>query len=90
MPVTHDVVAITGEYEKDGQTKARYQNVGVVIEKDGKRYIKLHSLVTMHDNGQPVTFFSLFSKDRDQAKQAPADGGAADDIPFAPVDWRTV
>lgn len=32
--VKYNVVARVGEYEKDGETKARWQNVGVVLQTD--------------------------------------------------------
>ncbi len=36
----YDLVVKTGTYEKDGQTKGRYQNMGAVMEKeDGGRFI---------------------------------------------------
>lgn len=34
MRKTHDLVVKTGEYEKDGVTKGRYQNVGAMLEGD--------------------------------------------------------
>ncbi len=90
MPITHDIVAITGTYQKEGQDKPRYKNVGVVIEKDGKRYIKLDSLVTIHDDGHPVNFFSIFEKEARQSpasqyapsEKAPAYDFPDDDLPF--------
>lgn len=32
--VKYEVVARVGEYEKDGQTKSKWQNVGVVMQTD--------------------------------------------------------
>ena len=37
----YDIVATVGTYQKDGETKSRYKNVGVVMEKDGKPFILL-------------------------------------------------
>ena len=91
MPITKDIVAITGTYQKDGQDKPRYKNVGVVIEKDGKQYIKMESLVTIHDDGHTVNFFSLFDKaERAEPARQAAQGKAPsgmddfpdDDVPF--------
>jgi len=90
MPITHDIVAITGTYQKDGQDKPRYKNVGVIIEKDGKQYVKMESLVTIHDDGHTVNFFSMFEKEarpQNQPAQQPAAAPASvddfsDDIPF--------
>ncbi len=32
MRKTHDLAVVTGSYQKDGATKNRYQNIGVVLE----------------------------------------------------------
>ncbi len=38
----YDLAVVTGTYESQGQTRNRYQNVGVVLEKDdGGRFIML-------------------------------------------------
>jgi hypothetical protein len=84
MPKKYDVVAITGEYEKNGQTKPRYQNVGMVIEKDGKFYLKLTSLA-FHDDGHVCNFFSLYEpRERSQGGPDKPQGGDDfnDPIPF--------
>ena len=61
MAKKYDVVAVVGEYESHGEKKAAYRNVGAVFEKEGKFYLKLTHLVTVHeDSGQVVNFFSLF------------------------------
>lgn len=40
MKKTHDVVVKVGSYEKDGQTKNRYENIGSRMEKeDGGAFI---------------------------------------------------
>jgi len=70
MPKVYDVVATTGEYEKSGQTKRKYATVGMVIEKEGKLYLKLNSLVTVHDNGSIVNFFSLYEPKSSQETAA--------------------
>ena len=38
----YDVVVKVGTYEKDGETKGRYENVGVVLEGDSGPYILLN------------------------------------------------
>lgn len=39
---THDLVVKTGTYEKDGETKGRYLNIGAVLQKDdGGKFIVL-------------------------------------------------
>lgn len=37
----YDIVATVGTYQKNGETKSRFKNVGVVMEKDGKPFILL-------------------------------------------------
>lgn len=68
MPKKYDVVAITGTYQKDGQDKNRYSNVGMVIEKNGKFYLKMTHPVTVHDDGNVINFFSLYES-RSQGSQ---------------------
>ena len=86
MPKKYDVVAITGEYEKGGVTKPRYQNVGMVIEKDGKHYLKINTPIVLHDDGHVINFFSLFEpKQRPSSgNQTATEGGEAPegDVPF--------
>jgi len=41
--IKYDIVAKVGEYTKNGETKAKFQNVGVVMEKEvGKPFILLN------------------------------------------------
>ena len=37
----YDIVATVGTYQKNGEIKNRFKNVGVVMEKDGKPFILL-------------------------------------------------
>jgi len=92
VPKTMDIVASTGTYtDSSGQEKRRYQNVGMVIEKDGKTYIKLTSLVTVDDEGKVINFFSCFEpKGQGQGKASPQKEAPAasqapsfdDDLPY--------
>ncbi len=41
------IVAKVGEFQKDGQTKSRWQNVGVIMSNDNGEYILLDPLVSM-------------------------------------------
>lgn len=41
MQKKYDIVATVGSYTKNGETKNRYKNVGVVMEKDGNPFILL-------------------------------------------------
>ncbi len=85
MPKKYDVVAITGEYEKNGEKKLRYQNVGMVIEKGDKLYLKTNMPLAMKDDGSMINFYNLYEP-RQQSNQPPAQSGTSndfdDDIPF--------
>ncbi len=89
MPKKYDVVAITGTYQKDGQDKPKYQNVGIVAEKDGKFYLKLNTVGVFHDDGHVIQWFNLYVP-KDKQQQAPNQVNHAkitpdfnDDIPFS-------
>lgn len=41
MAKTHDLVVVVGTYEKNGETKNRYKNIGSVIENEKGSYIIL-------------------------------------------------
>jgi hypothetical protein len=41
MAKTHDLAVVVGEYQKDGQTKKKYENVGAVMESQNGPYILL-------------------------------------------------
>jgi len=84
MPKKYDVVAITGEYEKEGQKKLRYQNVGMVIEKEGKFYLKTIMPLAMKDDGSMINFYNLYApKNQNTAPSPQPSGDFDDDIPFS-------
>ena len=61
MAKKYDVVAVTGEYQKDGETKKRYRNVGMVNENaEGHLSLHLDHPVTVDDEGKVVAWFSFF------------------------------
>lgn len=37
----YDIVAIVGTYQKDGEAKSKFKNVGAMMEKDGKPFLLL-------------------------------------------------
>ena len=83
MAKVYDVVATTGKYEKDGQTKYRTQNVGAVIQtKEGYLKLKLTAPVVVNDEGQVVNWFSLFEPRPQQSQQQAA--SASQDTPLQP------
>ena len=83
---THDLAVKVGEYEKDGQTKNRYVNIGMILEKDdGGRFMLLNR--SFNPAGVPfkegsetimVSMFSVKSGEQNEDKTPPEDG----DIPF--------
>lgn len=90
-----DIAVKTGTYQKDGQTKGRYENVGSLMKQDdGSFFILLKR--TFNPAGIPVEdgrdqiIMSVFDlKDRDSGQSAPAPrqdtpppAAGDDDIPF--------
>lgn len=69
MGAKWDVMARTGEYtDKDGQTKARWQKCGVVLESDKGLSLKIEVIPVGEWNG----WFSLFEpKPREERAAAP-------------------
>jgi len=104
MAKVYDVVATTGTYQKDGETKYRTRNVGAVIDTKHGFRLKLDASFNpagcpRDDDGQ--IWLALFEpKPRDanqQTQQATAQqyqqasGGGVDpndQIPFMSIDWR--
>lgn len=100
MPATKvkDIAVKTGEYQKDGQTKGRYENIGSIFKTDdGGTFILLKR--TFNPAGVPnpedrdTVLISVFDlKDGDapqrssapaQQRQAPPPADVSDsDIPF--------
>ena len=85
MKKLYDLAVKTGTYEKDGETKNRYENVGSVMEKDdGGKFIFLNRTfnpagVPNSDNRSNV-ILSMFKNEpkKESAPPPPND----DDIPF--------
>ena len=79
----YDLAVKIGSYEKDGETKGRYQNIGVMLEKDdGGRFIILEPWFNLagvaHEAGKGV-MVSMFEPraddgrhDAPKSKQGPA------------------
>ena len=63
---THDLAVKVGEYEKDGQKKAKYENVGVVLEGQHGQYILLKKTFNpagVDSDGENI-FISMFPVDK--------------------------
>lgn len=99
MTTTHlyDLAVKTGEYQnRDGQTKARYENIGKVLRNDNGQFMLLKrtfSPAGVPGDGDMVAVSMFEPRPRDGApseRQEPQQGrGPAmdDEIPFA-VEWR--
>ena len=87
--VIYDLAVKTGSYEKDGQTKGRYQHVGKVMEdNDGGKFIIMNRTFNPagvpNPEGRDTVIISCFtSKPFAPPAQQPAAGqGMDDEIPF--------
>ena len=63
---THDIAVKTGSYQKNGQTKNKYENVGFVLTKDdgGKMYFLNRTFnpagAPIHDGNSETVLLSVF------------------------------
>ena len=94
MKKLYDLAVKVGSYQKDGQEKGRYQNIGAVMEKDdGGKFIIMNR--TFNPAGVPnpdnkdsllVSMFKPKDKGGESGEGAPAPDGdnpfSDDKIPF--------
>lgn len=95
MKKTHDLAVKTGTYTANGVSKARYENVGMVMTgDDGKEMFLLKRTFNPagvpNPDGRDSVIVSKFDVKPRQTPAAPSGDDFDDDIPFAQVDWRTV
>ena len=92
MTKIYDVVAVTGEYQnRDGDTKKRYENVGVIMDKGNGAFLMLKRTFNpagLDAKGDSV-ILSLFAPKEGQSAhgEAKQNGYApqvdlSDDLPF--------
>lgn len=78
---THDLVVKTGEYEQNGETKARWQNVGAVINTEKGPMLLLEKWFNpagvVDSTGSDSILIRMMPVDRDR-KQSPQ----LQDVPF--------
>lgn len=90
---THDVTTKVGEFQQNGETKARWKNVGSLIKTDKGSMVLLLDR-TFNPAGVPgegnsesvmLQFFKVDNDRQQQKSQAPVDAGNPyeDDIPFS-------
>lgn len=76
-----DAVVTVGEYEKNGETKKQYRNVGAVLQdEDGRMSLKLEMLPVSGFNG-----WINFYEPKQQGDMKPKQGGGDefdDKLPF--------
>ena len=86
MAKLKDVVAVTGKYEKDGQTKAKYTNCGALIEANGKQFIVLEVIPApvVGKDGVPKWFLNLYDPQEEKKAEKPKSSKSDfnDDVPF--------
>ena len=87
MKKVFDLAVKTGEYQKDGETKNRYQNIGSIMENDNGQFMILDRTfnpagVPNPDNKSSV-LVSMFKADRDSGNKKPVENkSSAPDNPF--------
>lgn len=86
MTKKYDLAVKVGTYEKNGETKNRYQNVGAVLEGDRGPYILLDrhfnpAGIANPDNRSNV-IISMFEPRDNSGGGRGGDGGFKDDVPF--------
>lgn len=81
MGKKYDVVAVTGSYQKEGQEKLKYKNIGVVIETEKGLRLKLETPVVLDDEGKVVQWFGLYEpKDNQSSQQAQQQSATANNM----------
>ncbi len=71
----YDLSVKTGTYEKNGETKGKYTNVGLILENDeGKRIVMIDPLFNFgavrREEGKDMVMVSMFEPKKDNQKQA--------------------
>ena len=93
--MTRRITAKVDTYQKDGETKGRYIDVGVILSGEHGEYILLNPNVDLAgvliqqrilnpQKASKAVLCNIFDNDRQQSSgsSAPASGDMDDDIPF--------
>jgi hypothetical protein len=79
MKKLYDLAVKTGTYQKDGETKNKYTNIGVIMENDeGKRFMLIDPLINLaavkRDEGRDRVMVSMFEpKQKEQTSSSSPD-----------------
>ena len=81
------LVVANGKYEKNGQEKTRWVNVGHLHEHDGKHYITLESHINVaafeRKENDTRVFVNMFDNDRqDKPRESENPADFDSDLPF--------
>lgn len=64
MKKLKDLAVVTGTYQKDGETKKRYQNVGALMESENGQFLLLDPLINLaavpRQEGRDRVIVSMF------------------------------
>lgn len=92
MQKLYDLAVKTGEYTKNGETKARYENIGSVMEGDNGQFMMLKRTFSPagvpFKDGSDTIFVSMFeprekdSNDKPSKPRKSAPPINEDDLPF--------
>ena len=59
-----------GQYQKDGQTKTRWVNIGVILEKEGKEFCLIDPTINFaafpREQGKDMVMVGVFQDDNQQ------------------------
>ena len=94
--MTKKIVAKVGEYQKDGETKNRYQDIGAILENQHGEYMLLNPGISlagilalqngMTDRPRTNVMCSIFAQDGGNRAPAPAQPAQKDsfddELPF--------
>lgn len=84
MSKKYDVVAVTGSYEKNGETKKKYRNVGVMMEGEHGPYILLERSFNPagvpSKNGESIILNLFEPKMKEEGYKAAAKAAKGDDL----------
>ena len=73
MEKIKDAIAVVGEYNKGGEIKKRYKNVGALFQRDdGSFSMKLESLPLSADWNGWLNFYEPYGQRKNQEQQQPA------------------